>query len=266
MPRRAFALLSLLVLVLVTSLAQAMGSFRLKSTEMTEVSGAWHIFVNIDLPTAPSLPHVPVKFMFTKTVVYERALVDNQKDPIINRTPMVNQMPQIESLDVDFADGTGKIFKGTRFDFGITRARGFEAGEYKLQLRMSDGTDVGTPVNLILKGDNPVVDRRSIAFNANDKGIKKVDNGLDGGAKVASNDTSTGPASTEVKPVGSAPPFIDPSAFNKTDEETVKEHPKGCGCSVPGFGGTTSVVGVAVPLLGLLLLAARRRRGHSKDA
>ena len=119
----------------------------------------------------------------------------------LNRQALQNQTPTVESQDVDFADPSGKIFKGTRFDFGITRARGFEAGEYKLQLRMSDGTDVGTPVNLILKGDNPVVDRRSIAFNANDKGIKKVDNGLDGGAKVASNDTSTGPASTERMPV-----------------------------------------------------------------
>jgi hypothetical protein len=265
MPRRALALLSLLALVLVTTFAQAMGSFRLKSAEMTEVSGAWHIFVNIDLPNPPSLPHVPVKFMFTKTVVYERDLVDNQKDPVINRMPVVNQMPQIESLDVDFADGTGKIFKGTRFDFGITRARGFEAGEYKLQLRMSDGTDIGTPVNLTLKGDNPVVDRRSIAFNASDKGIKKVDNGIDGGTKVAQNDTGSAPTSTEVQPVGSAPPFIDPSAFNKTDEETVKENPKGCGCSVPG-GNTTNVLGVALPLLGLSLLVARRRRHQAKDA
>jgi len=260
MPRRALAILSLFALFLVTSLAQAMGSFRLKTSELTEVSGAWHVFVSIDLPSAPSLPHVPIKFMFTKTVSYERALVDTQKEPVLNRMPMVNQMPQIESLDVDFADGTGKIFKGTRFDFGITRQRGFEAGEYKLQLRMSDGTDIGTPVNLILKGDNPVVDRRSIAFNANDKSIKKVDNGIDAGTKVAQNDTSTGPTSTDVAPVGSAPPFIDPSAFNKTDEETVKENPKGCGCSVPGLGNTTNVLGVALPLLGLSLLVARRRR------
>jgi MYXO-CTERM domain-containing protein len=239
MPRRALALLSLLVLFLVTSLAQAMGSFRLKSTELTEVSGAWHVFVSIDLPSAPALPHVPVKFMFTKTVVYERA---------------------------DFADGTGKIFKGTRFDFGITRQRGFEAGEYKLQLRMSDGTDIGTPVTLILKGDNPVVDRRSIAFNANDKGIKKVDTGLDAGAKVAQNDTSAAPTSTDVAAVGSAPPFIDPSAFNKTDEETVKTRPSGCGCSVPGLGNATNLVGVALPLLGLSLLVARRRRSQNQDA
>ncbi|CAN5369666.1 hypothetical protein BH09MYX1_BH09MYX1_61520 [soil metagenome] len=259
MQRRLLALVALLMLVLVAPLAHAGGSFRLRSNEAQEVSGAWHLFVSIDLAAAPSLAHVPMKFLFTKQVVYERALVDGQKDPVLNRQVLNNQMPQILSMDVDFADGTGKVFKTTRFDFGVTRQLGFEAGEYKLQLRMSDGTDVGAPVQVTLKGDNPTVDRRSIAFNANDHGIKKVDNGIDGGAKTAQNDTGPAATSQEVQPSGSAAPFIDPSAFNKTDEETVKEKPGGCGCVVAGVG-TMETGAVALPLVGLAALVLRRRR------
>lgn len=258
MYRRLLALVALLMLVLVAPLAHA-GSFRLTSTEAQEVSGGWRLRMRIELNAPPSLAHVPIKFMFTQLVVYERALVDNQKDPVINRQVVSNAMPKIVSMDVDFADGTGKIFKITNFDFSVTRPLGFEAGEYKMQLRMSDGTDIGSPVNITLKGDNPVVDRRSIAFNANDHGIKKVDNGIDGGAKVAQNDTGPAATSQEVQPTGSAAPYFDPDAFKKTDEETVKEKPGGCGCVAAGIGPVSALT-VGLPMLGLLALVVRRRR------
>src|SRR5580658_3730340 len=217
------------------------GSFQLSKPEVQEVSGGWHIFCSLSLPHAPALAHTPMKFLFTKTVVYERALVDNSTEPVINRTPLVNQTPSVESLDVDFADPTGKIYNRTRFDFSLTRTRGYEAGEYKVQVRTADGVDVGSPATLTLKGDNPVVDRRSITFNAKEKPIKKVDTGLDGGAKVASNDDTPAAAtlSNDVTPTGSAAPFIPPEAFQKTPEEEAQDHPKGCGCSVPGTDGTT---------------------------
>ena len=161
------ALLLGLALVALTAQAQAAdGSFKLKSSDATEVSGAWHVYVTIELPKAPLTAHQPMKFLFTKTMVYERSLVDNQKDPVINRQVLQNQTPTVESLDVDFADPSGKVFKRTRFDFGLTRARGYEAGEYKVELRTPDGTTVGGTANLVLKGDNPVVDRRAMAFNA----------------------------------------------------------------------------------------------------
>lgn len=264
--------LGLMVALLATSAAEAAGTFKLKSSEAQEVSGAWHVFVTLELPKAPAMPHVPMKFLFTKTAVYERALVDNHKDPVLNRVALQNQNPNVESLDVDFADPSGKIFKATRFDFGLTRARGYEAGEYKVQVRTADGTDIGGSANLVLKGDNPVVDRRSITFNAKEPGIKKVGD-ADGGATKAkaSDDDGPGVQSQEVEPTGTAKPFVPADAFNKTPEEEIKERPKGCGCTVPGAPSTawgggagpwvdTALLAAAV---GALVVAVRPRRRRS---
>ncbi len=184
----------------------------------------------------------------------------------MNRTPLVNQTPSVESLDVDFADPSGKIFNRTNFDFSLTRTRGYEAGEYKVQVRTSDGTDVGTATTIILKGDNPVVDRRAITFNAKEKSIKKVDTGLDGGAE-ASDDTPAAavPTNGDVAASGSAAPFIPPEAFQKTPEEEARDHPKGCGCAVPGLAETAGAGAASLPLV-LGLAAVRRRRRRSPAA
>lgn len=203
------------------------------------------------------MPHVPMRFVFTKLAVYERALVDGSKDPVVNRVPLTGQIPQTESLDVDFADGTGKTFKATRFDFGVTRQRGFEAGEYKVQLRTADGIDIGSPQTLILKGDNPVVDRRSITFNAKDPKIKKVE-GVDAGPLIAKNDVEANVQANEVTPVGTAPKFIPDEAYQKTPEEEIKQKPGGCGCDVPGVSHV-AFAWAPFPALALLLLLRRRR-------
>ncbi len=237
------------------------GSWRLKSNEVQEGSGGtWHLYMTIELSAPPSIAHVPMKFSFTKTVEYERALVDGQKDPVTNRTALTGQMPQIISQDIDFANATGKIFKGTGFDFGVTRAVGFVAGEYRVQLRTADGADVGGPVTLILKGDNEVVDRRSITFNAKNKPTK-VD-GADAGKEVASNNSESAvPNNAEIKPIGTAAPFISDEAYKPLDENgnVIKEHPKGCGCSVP-TGDTTSFAWLALPALAGLVVIRRRRK------
>jgi MYXO-CTERM domain-containing protein len=240
----------------------ATGTFKLKSTEVNEVSGAWHVYVTIELPKPPLTAHQSMKFLFTKTMVYERSLVDNQKDPVINRQALQNQTPSVESLDVDFADPSGKIFKGTRFDFGLTRTRGYEAGEYKVEVRTSDGVTIGAGANLTLKGDNPVVDRRAIAFNAKEKSIKKVD-AYDAGANQAKNDepvaaNNGGPG--EVAPSGTATGFVPKEGMQETEEEKIKTRPKGCGCEVPGNGGPGTALFFLLPVLGVGVMALRRRR------
>jgi hypothetical protein len=268
-----FAWAAVVLLCVVAAAAPALagaGSFQLRTSEVSEVSGGWHVFCQLSLPKAPALAHTPMKFLFTKTVVYERALVDNSADPVVNRTPVVNQTPSVESLDVDFSDPTGKIFNRTRFDFSLTRTRGYESGEYKVQVRTTDGVDIGSPASLVLKGDNPVVDRRSITFNAKEKPIKKVDTGVDGGAKVAANganDDSPAAAtvSTDVVASGTAAPFIPPEAFQKTPEEEAKEHPKGCGCAIPGIDRTREA-GLLAGLPVVLGLAAARRRRRARRA
>ncbi len=266
MIRKSFSILLAIVSFLAVflafgSTASAAGTFKLKNTEVTEVSGAWRIFVTIELPKAPPMAHTPMRFLFTKTMVYERSLVDGREEPVLTRQALVNQSPMVESLDVDFADVSGKIYKGTRFDFGLKRERGFDAGEYKMQLRTSDGVDIGTSATLILKGDNPVVDRRSIAFNANDRGIKKVDNGLDGGAKGPKNeDLGPAPGSGDVVASGTAEPFVPKEGLAHTPEEDIKlQKNSGCGCSTPGAGSPRDALLFAAPLAALAFAARRRR-------
>jgi MYXO-CTERM domain-containing protein len=219
--------------------------------------------VTIELPKPPLTAHQSMKFVFTKKAVYERSLVDGRNDPVNNRMPVSEPTPAVESLDVDFADPSGKIFKGTRFDFGLTRTRGFEAGEYDVELRTSDGTNIGSKLNLTLKGDNPVVDRRSIAFNPKDKSIKKVD-AYDAGANQAKNENNDTPSSSgggngEVTPTGTATSFVPPEGQKETEEENIKVKPKGCGCDVPG-GFDGGLLLWLVPLAGLGAIALRRKR------
>ena len=264
-----FALVVFAAVFLVSSDALAGGRFTLKSGEVTEQSGAWHVFVTIELPKPPPIPHQTMRFLFTKTAVYERSLVDNRDAPVTNVTVLQNQSPSVEGLDVDFSNASGKIFTTTRFDFGLTRDRGYEAGEYTVQLRTSDGVEIGGRANIKLKGDNPVVDRRAMNFNNKDNKIKKID-GVDGGAKqVAQNDdTPSGNAggNGEVTPTGSAAPFIPADAYNKTPEENIQVKPKsGCGCSVPGMSDN-SMGGLALLLpLGAIGLAVARRRQRTAD-
>jgi hypothetical protein len=263
--RRLAAASALIAVVLFATLAHAAGSFKLKTTTVSEVSGSWHLFVKLELPRAPPTAHVPMKFLFTKEAVFERDLVDGHGDtPVTNQMVLTNQTPNVESLDVDFADGSGKIFKGTNFDFALARDRGYEAGVYKVEVHTTDGINIGSPQRLTLNGDNPVVDRRSITFNAKDPSVKKVANyGLDAGANGApQGDDSSGQStqSTEVAPSGSAAPFIPQDAYQKTPEEEVKTRPAGCGCFVAGQTGRASMAGFGGIALGLSVLAARRRR------
>jgi hypothetical protein len=257
MARKLIRLLGLFSIVLLFGRDAVAGTYHLRSTEVQESGGQWHLYLRIDLSAKPPLPHVPMKFLFTEQTQYERALTDASKDPVLNRIPLQNQLPKTESLDVDFADATGKVFKTTNFDFSLTRARGYEAGEYKFQLRTSDGTDVGSSTTVILKGDNPVVDRRSMVFTAKTKDKKP-----DGGTDVAQNDTSGVPTSTEVTPTGSAPPFVPAEAFQKTPEEEQVHNQGGgcCGGSMIATTAPTSNAAIIALTIGAGVLVHRRRR------
>jgi hypothetical protein len=265
MKPRAFLLTLVLALLFVASPAFAVGTFRLKSNELTEVSGAWHVFVAIELPKAPATKHQTMRFVFTQIAMYDRSLVDGKSEPVTNRQEIKGRTPSVESQDVDFGDVRGKIWPKTSFDFGLTRQRGYEAGEYKMELKTSDDQPVGSAVTIILKGDNPVVDRRTIAFNAKDKSIRKVDTGLDGGTHTrgtVEGDTAANPGMGEVTPTGTAAPFIPADAYNRTPEEDIKVKPKsGCGVGsldARGLRGPLALPVVGVVGLGILVLRRRR--------
>ena len=54
---RALAVACLALVTLFARDAVAVGTFKLKSTEATEVSGAWHLYVTIELPKPPLVAH-----------------------------------------------------------------------------------------------------------------------------------------------------------------------------------------------------------------
>jgi hypothetical protein len=260
-------LVALAVLTVAPKRALA-GNFTVKTTEVTESQGEWHVKVRIDMTRAPGMMHIPMRFTFSKEAVDERAIMSKGADPVHHRNVLEVSPKQIQSMDVDFADPTGKVFKSTYFEFDLRRDGGyFEAGEYQVSLSGPDG-DVGGSQKLVLKGDNPTVYRGAMDFTdpkAAKKGpkIQSVDNGVDAGAKVASNDDSSGGASGPsggVQAVGNGGSMVPSSAFDKTsEEEAVQGHPKGCGCVAAGLEGGTFAGGAAA-LLGLALVVARRRR------
>ncbi len=124
--------------------------------------------------------HTPMRFTFSKDVVDERAIMTQGAEPVHHRMVVDTPAKQIVSMDVDFADASGKVYKSTYFEFDLQRAKGyFEAGEYTVGLSGQDG-DVGGAQKITLKGDNPPVYRGSMDFTgkeAKQKGpkIQKVE-------------------------------------------------------------------------------------------
>src|ERR1700689_1212872 len=220
--------------ILAASQALAAGNLTLKTPNVDEKGGEWHIKVRIDLPRAPGLMHTPMRFTFSKEAVDERAIMSKGAEPEHHRMVIDTPPKQIVSMDVDFADASGKVFRSTYFEFDLQRASGyFEAGEYLMTLEGPDG-EVGAAARLTLKGDNPPVYRGAMVFDAKatkQKGprIESVSSGLDGGALSGdSNDTSTSAASAQVAPVGSGPERVPSNAYTKTPaEEAVQGHPTG---------------------------------------
>jgi hypothetical protein len=248
-------------------------SYTIKTPEVTESGGEWHIKVRIDLSRPPAMMHTPMRFTFSKEAVDERAIMTKGAEPQHHRVVLETAAKQIVSLDVDFADPSGKVFKSTYFEFDLARKDGyFEAGEYTVVLSGTDG-DIGSPQKLVLKGDNPPVYRGSMDFAGDPKDAKKkgpkmesVSSGIDGGSQVAQNDSpgGAGPASTDVVASGPAPDMGPKGAFNSTsEEESVKDHPSGCGCIVAGspeFEGAGALGAGASALLAFAVAGRRSRR------
>ncbi|HET9956399.1 MAG TPA: hypothetical protein VFQ61_17945, partial [Polyangiaceae bacterium] len=241
-------------LLLIGGVAHAAGRVEWKSKELKERSGgSWRVELAIFMPRAPDVAHVPMKFEFQPTAYYERSMVDGDK--LIERVvPLENRQALIESVDVGFLDsGSGKIESRTRFTFNVTRAHGYEAGEYKVTIRDSrNGQVVGQAVSLKFTGENEVIDRRAMVFTGNDKKKKKKD-AEEGGDKSdkgedsakAKSDSSEGSndeakEKTESKSDSDA---TDSSAASSSEEtsgkaddesqdQEIKEKPGGCGCRV----------------------------------
>lgn len=251
--------------LLLASPASAAGRVEWKSKTIEERDKAWRLEVAIYLGRAPDVAHVPMKFEFLPTVYYERSMVDGDK-LIERKVPLENRQDLIESVDVGFLDaGSGKIESRTRFSFKVTRAHGYEAGEYKITIRDArNGQIVGTPTTLIFKGENEIIDRRAMVFTGNEKKKKKDDGG--DLAKVAKDDAEKKAESESDAPSdeggGEAAP--EPAEDEAAEDEAAsdgpppEEKPGGCGCRVAG-GERNSPMALVAGMLLVLGLALRRR-------
>ena len=157
------------------------GAVRLARTTLQESSGVWHLAFTIDLPAPPSIAYPTFRFSFTPTVVYERSLVDGDKI-VVNKQPVSNAVPKVETSEVGFADLSGKIWKTTKFTIDLNRPNGYQAGEYKLVVTGPNGS-IGQPINLTLEGDNPAVDRRTMDFSKKKDATPIWDGGAESGIK-----------------------------------------------------------------------------------
>jgi MYXO-CTERM domain-containing protein len=237
--------------------AYAAGKVTLSARELVEADGKWKLNMAIDYGGTPHVPHIAMLFSFTPTALYERALTDKTGDkPILNKIPLQNQQSINEPIDVGFSDASGKVFKVTKFDFAIRRDHGFEAGEYDLKItRSDDGVQMGQTIKLILKGDNPIVDRRAITF-AGEKKPKKDDKAAGGGdEKKAEGDKPAESAENKAEEKAETPPE-DPNA-----PPPVPPKQGGCGCRVDGASGPfEGAAGLLAIGLGVALSARRRAR------
>jgi MYXO-CTERM domain-containing protein len=268
--RNPVSVRTLLVLTLavigftVSSVAHAAGRVEWKGKTFKERDDkAWRLEVAIYLPKAPDVPHVPMKFEFQPEVYYERDMVDGDK-VVEHKVPLENHQAIIESVDVGFLDsGSGKIEPRTRFSFKLTRAHGYEAGEYKVSIH--DGRNdqaVGTPVTLIFDGENEIIDRRAMVFSGGDK--KKKDTAKKDDDKSADKSADVDKKADDDKPAASddaAAPAADTDKKDAPADEpqTIKEKPGGCGCRLAD-NGTSGGAGLSFAALALGSIVLRRRR------
>jgi hypothetical protein len=252
-PARALAALALAALF-ISSPAHAAGRVVWKTTTFTEKEGKgyWRLDLEIHLSKAPDVSWYPMKFEFEPTAYYERALMDGKEGPQERTVPLTGQQSLIESQDVGFLDaGTGKTQSRTKFTFKLTRAHGYEAGEYKVTIRdASTGSMIGTPTTLKFKGENEIIDRRAMVFQASDSKKKKKD---EAAKQAAAEESQSESAPAEESP---APESSEPAPSEGAAPPPVEERPGG-GCH--HSGPHPEQTGWIVLLVGMGVLLARRR-------
>jgi len=265
--RFVLALCQLAVVLLCSGSALAGGRIEWKSTAVKERDDkSWRLEVAIYMSKAPDVPHVPMKFEFQPTAYYARDMTDGDK--LVEHTvPLTDRQSLIESVDVGFLDsGSGKIESRTRFSFKVTRAHGYEAGEYKVTIRDTrDGKVVGTAQTLKFQGENETIDRRAMVFASKDKKKDEKKEGGDAGGDKPKDEEKKADAPADDAPKADAAPGADddkPSKDEAAKDDNapppVEGKPGGCGCKVAGAPQSNAAALLA--LAGVAVLFARRRR------
>jgi hypothetical protein len=248
-----FATLALLAPLLVVQPALAAGTVTPAKTELEDLGeGSWKLLITIKLGKKPATAHRPVRFIFTPLAIYETFLDDTKPGEQTRSIPQGKDVaPLVETLDVSFGDVQGNLWDTTKFDFVIKRARGFEAGEYKVELRDDEDKAIGSPFKLKLAGKNAVIDRRAMVFAGNDskKKKEKPEEKKDDGAPAPKKDDAPPPP----------PPADKKDSAAAQPPPEVKPKQGGCGCQAPGSTNTPSSLAV-VSVVALALGGLRRRR------
>ncbi|HEX9297239.1 MAG TPA: hypothetical protein VF881_15465 [Polyangiaceae bacterium] len=261
-PLPIFALAFVCAFALGLGNAFAAGTLTFAKKEIQEANGGWHLMMTIVYGGKPNTPHVPMQFTFTPTAILENYLDDaHGEKPQKRKIPLVGQTPLHESVDVDFADSRGKLYDRTKFDFTITRSHNFSAGDYSVAVHRPDGAQVGATQTIVLLGDNPVIDRRSISFVASGpKKDKPAAPAASGGApdnKTASGEGDQASGATDTS-AASTPPAEEPPA---EPPGKVPPSSRGCGCRAVG-SASVGPLGLATIALGALVVLRLRRRSR----
>jgi MYXO-CTERM domain-containing protein len=252
--RRLLAWACLLLVMLMAASASAARvqwkSTRLKEKKISEDEGRWHIELTIYLDRSPNFANMPVKFEFRQQSSVER-FMEGESDKIKTRTiPIVGAQPVIESVDLGFLDpGTGTIQKRTKFAFDISRAHGFEAGDWQVKITDArSGAPLGATTRMVLEGENKVVDRRTMSFAAGDKKDEKK-----------KEDAESGEEKEKAAP--SAPVEEDETSWpeDKPKRPPPVKEKRGCGCRLVETSGTHAMLGAWL-ILGLSGAWGLRRR------
>jgi MYXO-CTERM domain-containing protein len=231
------------------SVAWAKGSVKAEKTAVDEVEGNWKLSFIIDYGSMPDIQFIPVLITFEPVMLYERSLTDESGDkPVLTRKALQNQKTIDVSTDISFSDGTGKMFKQTKFKITLNRSKGFEAGEYVMKIKKADGGEtLGSNVRLTLNGENKIVDRRSISFVGESSGKKKDP-----------------PPAASSEPPPSDKPADEPSPPPPNDPPPAEEPPPvppkqgGCGCELAAGPERMPLSLALAGLLGLFVLRRRR--------
>lgn len=264
-----------LLILLVAQVSSAAGRVEWKSKTLKEADNkSWRVEVTIFLPKAPDVPTLPMKFEFQPSVYYERSMMDGDK-LVERKVPLEHRQALIESVDVGFLDpGTGKTEKRTKFSFKVTRAHGYEAGEYDITIRDArNGSVVGAPARLIFNGENEIIDRRAMVFTGKEKKKKDEDVqkvGADGkvkdekpegegsGSSESGSENSSGSESTESAAASS--PAEDPDLGTSDSPEEVEKKSGGCGCRVHDTPRSSGAFGLVSAAFALAVFSRKRRR------
>lgn len=261
--------LFLAALLFAPSRALAAGTITLEQSALEETESGWKLKMVIDLGAVPDINFVPMDFIFTPKVYYERTCDDTHDKPYLNKKPITNAQSITVPQTVGFSDGSGKSYKNTKFNFFIKRDDRFEAGEYQLEVRR-DGAAIGGKMTVTLNGNNKIVNRRAMVFSG-DKTKKAADPCDDQSFGVQPAKTDPPPAdatpakdASSSSSTGSGEP--DPSSGSGAEAGgtsgdpagTVPPKQGGCGCVV-ATEGEAAGAGIAA-VIGLALLASRRRR------